>query len=341
MQLFSIRVVLSGMAKASERLMLSFEKPVADLEKRIEEIRSLAEDNELEATEQIQQLESRAAELRQEIFRRLTPAERLRVARHPRRPNTLDYIQTICDDWFELHGDRHGQDDPALVGGLAKLGGYPVVIMGHQKGRDTKDNVTRNFGMPSPAGYRKALRLIQHAHRFGLPILTLIDTPGAYPGIEAEAQGQAEAIAVNLRELFQVEVPVICTVIGEGGSGGALAIGIGDRILMFEHAVYSVISPEGCAAILWKDASKADRAAEALKITARDLMNLGIVDDVLPEPIGGAHRNALEAAETLKVALLRHLDELMTLSGRQLREQRYQKFRQMGVFAEAPLSTAS
>ena len=323
------------MAKTSDRMLLSFEKPVADLEQRIEEIRNLAEDNELEASEQIQQLERRAAELRKEIFLRLTPAERLKVARHPRRPSTLDYIQTICDDWFELHGDRHGCDDPAMVVGLARLEGRPVVILGHQKGRDTKDNVKRNFGMPNPAGYRKALRLIQHANRFRLPILTLIDTPGAYPGIEAEECGQGEAIAVNLRELFQVEVPIICTVIGEGGSGGALAIGIGDRVLMFEHAVYSVISPEGCAAILWKDAAKASRAAEALKITARDLRSMGIIDEILPEPIGGAHRSALVAAETLKKAWIRNLNELSALSGRQLREQRYHKFRQMGVFAEA------
>ncbi|WP_017325875.1 acetyl-CoA carboxylase carboxyltransferase subunit alpha [Synechococcus sp. PCC 7336] len=329
------------MTKSSDRLLLSFEKPVADLEQRIEEIRALAEDNELEASEQIQQLEHRAAELRKEIFLRLSPAQRLQVARHPRRPSTLDYIQTICDDWFELHGDRHGCDDPALVVGLARLAERPVVVMGHQKGRDTKDNVLRNFGMPNPGGYRKALRLIQHADRFSLPILTLIDTPGAYPGIEAEQTGQGEAIAVNLRELFQVEVPVICTVIGEGGSGGALAIGVGNRILMFEHSVYSVISPEGCAAILWKDASKAGRAAQALKITARDLEGLGVIDEILPEPIGGAHRAPLEAAETLKQAWIRHLNELSALSGRQLREQRYHKFRQMGVFVEPPLASGN
>ena len=323
------------MAKASERILLNFEKPVADLEQRIEEIRSLADENELEASDQIQQLEKRAAELRKEIFLRLTPAQRLQVARHPRRPSTLDYIQTICDDWFEMHGDRHGCDDRALVVGLARLDSRPVVVMGHQKGRDTKDNVLRNFGMPNPTGYRKALRLIRHANRFRLPILTLIDTPGAYPGIEAEERGQGEAIAVNLRELFQVEVPVICTIIGEGGSGGALAIGVGNRVLMFEHSVYSVISPEGCAAILWKDASKAPRAAEALKITAKDLLGMGIIDEILPEPIGGAHRAPLDAADALKRALIRHLDELSAMSGRELREDRYQKFRQMGVFLES------
>ncbi|MEM9569013.1 MAG: acetyl-CoA carboxylase carboxyltransferase subunit alpha [Cyanobacteria bacterium P01_E01_bin.34] len=323
------------MAKASDRMLLSFEKPVADLERRIEEIRSLADENELEASDQIRQLEQRAAELRKEIFLRLTPSQRLQVARHPRRPSTLDYIQTICDDWFEMHGDRHGCDDRALVVGLGRLEQRPVVLLGHQKGRDTKDNVLRNFGMPNPAGYRKALRLIRHANRFRLPILTLIDTPGAYPGIEAEECGQGEAIAVNLRELFEVEVPVICTIIGEGGSGGALAIGVGNRVLMFEHSVYSVISPEGCAAILWKDASKASRAAEALKITAKDLLGMGIIDEILPEPIGGAHKSPLTAAEALKKAWSRHLNELTSLSGRELREERYQKFRKMGVFIES------
>ena len=292
------------MAKASDRMLLSFEKPVADLEQRIEEIRSLADENELEASDQIRQLEQRAAELRKEIFLRLTPAQRLQVARHPRRPSTLDYIQTICDDWFEMHGDRHGSDDRALVVGLARLENRPVVVMGHQKGRDTKDNVLRNFGMPNPAGYRKALRLIRHANRFRLPILTLIDTPGAYPGIEAEECGQGEAIAVNLRELFEVEVPVICTIIGEGGSGGALAIGVGNRVLMFEHSVYSVISPEGCAAILWKDASKASRAAEALKITAKDLLGMGIIDEILPEPIGGGTSVAVDGGRCLEESVV-------------------------------------
>ncbi|MFQ3585902.1 MAG: acetyl-CoA carboxylase carboxyltransferase subunit alpha, partial [Cyanobacteriota bacterium] len=262
------------MTKSTDRMLLDFEQPVAALEQRIEEIRALAEDNEIEASEQIRQLEAKAEELRREIFRQLTPVERLQVARHPRRPSTLDYVQTICDDWFELHGDRHGQDDPAIVGGLAKLEDQPVVIVGHQKGRDTKDNIHRNFGMPNPAGYRKALRLMEHAHRFGLPLLTFIDTPGAYPGVKAEEEGQGEAIAANLQALFRFEIPIICTIIGEGGSGGALAIGVGDRILMFEHAVYSVISPEGCAAILWKDAKKAPQAAAALRITAQDLLQL-------------------------------------------------------------------
>ncbi len=322
------------MTKPADRLLLEFEQPVAALEQRIQEIRALAEENDIDASEQIRQLEAKAEELRREIFSQLTPVERLQVARHPRRPTTLDYVQTICDDWFELHGDRHGQDDPAIVGGLAKLGDQPVMIIGHQKGRDTKDNIHRNFGMPNPAGYRKALRLMEHAHRFGLPLLTFIDTPGAYPGVKAEAEGQGEAIATNLQTLFRLEIPIICTVIGEGGSGGALAIGIGDRILMFEHAVYSVISPEGCAAILWKDAKKAPQAAAALRITAQDLLQLEVIDEILPEPVGGAHRAPLEAAQTLKAALLRHLKELSSLSGRKLREERYQKFRRMGAFLE-------
>ncbi len=325
------------MTKPSPRLLLDFEKPVADLEKRIEEIRSLAESNQIDAAEQIQQLETKAAELRREIFRHLTRAQRLQVARHPSRPSTLDYIQAMCDSWFELHGDRHGEDDPALVGGLAKLEGISVLVIGHQKGRDTRDNIARRFGMPNPSGYRKALRLMDHAHRFGLPILTFIDTPGAYPGMEAEEQGQGEAIAVNLQEMFRFEVPIISTVIGEGGSGGALAIGVADRLLMLEHAVYSVISPEGCAAILWKDAKKAAaQAADALKITAQDLLEMGIIDQIIPEPLGGAHQDPLETARSLKQALLHTLQELSGLSRRQLREARYEKFRRMGSFLEHP-----
>jgi acetyl-CoA carboxylase carboxyl transferase subunit alpha len=320
--------------KSADRLLLDFEKPLADLEQRIEEIRSLAENNQIEASEEIQQLEARAIELRQEIFSQLTPVQRLQVARHPRRPSTLDYIQMICDGWFELHGDRHGHEDLALVGGMAKLEDIPVMVIGHQKGRDTKDNIARNFGMPSPSGYRKALRLMNHADRFGLPILTFIDTPGAYPGVAAEEQGQGEAIAVNLQTMFRLEVPIIATVIGEGGSGGALAIGVADRLLMLEHAVYSVISPEGCAAILWKDAKKAHQAATSLRITAQDLKELGIIDAIVPEPIGGAHRLPLEAATQLKAIIYQSLQELLSFSKQDLKELRYQKFRRMGVFLE-------
>lgn len=319
-------------------LLLDFEKPLAELDARIAQIRELAEENEVDVSDQILQLEARAVQLRQEIFGSLTPAQRLQVARHPRRPSTLDYVQAITDEWIELHGDRStGTDDPALVGGIARLEGRPVVILGHQKGRDTKDNIARNFGMASPGGYRKAMRLMDHADRFGMPILTFIDTPGANPNAEAERLGQGEAIAYNLREMFRLRVPIICTVIGEGGSGGALGIGVGDRLFMFEHSVYTVASPEACAAILWKDATKASQAAEALKITAVDLKNLGILDRILPEPIGAAHSNPLEAAATLKQAILENLEELSYLTPQQRRERRYQKFRQFGMFAEVPV----
>ncbi|HEY9896090.1 MAG TPA: acetyl-CoA carboxylase carboxyltransferase subunit alpha, partial [Candidatus Sericytochromatia bacterium] len=244
-------------------ILLDFEKPLADLEARIFQIRELAEENDVDVSDEIRQLEARAVQLRQEIFSGLSPTQRLQVARHPRRPSTLDYIQAISDEWMELHGDRGGFDDPALVGGVARLAGRPVVMLGQQKGRDTKDNITRNFGMASPGGYRKAIRLMEHADRFGMPIVTFIDTPAAWPGLDAEAFGQGEAIAYNLREMFRFDVPIICTVIGEGGSGGALGIGVGDRLLMFEHSVYSVAPPEACAAILWRDASKANQAADA------------------------------------------------------------------------------
>ncbi len=314
--------------------LLDFEKPLTELETRISQVRQLAEDNGVDVSDEIRKLEMRAVQLRQEIFSSLTPTQRLQMARHPRRPSTLDYIQAISDEWMELHGDRRGFDDPAIVGGVARLAGQPVVMIGHQKGRDTKDNVARNFGMASPGGYRKALRLMDHADRFGMPILTLIDTPAADPRLQAEEFGQGEAIASNLREMFRLEVPIICTVIGEGGSGGALGIGVGDRLLMFEHAIYSVAPPEACAAILWKDAQQAPQAAEALKITATDLRDFGIVDQILPEPIGGAHADPVQATEILKAALLVNLEQLARMSGQQRRELRYQKFRSMGIFDE-------
>lgn len=317
-------------------ILLDFEKPLVELEERISQIRALAEDNEVDVSAQLKQLEARADQLRQEIFASLTPAQRLQVARHPRRPSTLDYIQSISDEWLELHGDRaSGKDDSALVAGIARFEGRPVVMLGHQKGRDTKDNVARNFGMASPGGYRKALRLMRHANQFAMPIFTFIDTPGAYPGFEAEEMGQGEAIAYNLREMFSLDVPIICTVIGEGGSGGALGIGVGDRLMMFEHSVYTVASPEACAAILWKDAGRASEAAEALKITALDLKNLGILDIMLPEPLGGAHADPLKATEILKSGLREALEELLILTPEQRRELRYQKFRKIGVFAES------
>lgn len=315
-------------------LLLDFEKPLSELEARINQIRELASENHVDVSDQLRQLEARAVQLRQEIFSSLSPSQRLQLARHPRRPSTLDYIQAMSDEWLELHGDRGGYDDPALVGGVARLNGRPVVMLGHQKGRDTKDNVARNFGMAAPGGYRKAMRLMEHANRFGMPIITFIDTPGAWAGVEAEKLGQGEAIAYNLREMFRLDVPILCTVIGEGGSGGALGIGVGDRLLMFEHAVYTVATPEACAAILWKDAGKAPQAAAALKITSWDLKELGILDIILPEPVGGAHADPLAAAAILKEALLKNLGELDQLTSSQRRELRYQKFRNIGVFTE-------
>jgi acetyl-CoA carboxylase carboxyl transferase subunit alpha len=322
------------MTTANRIFLLDFEKPLYELETRINQIRELAQENNVDVSDQIRQLEARAVQLRQEIFSSLSPAQRLQLARHPRRPSTLDYIQAISDEWMELHGDRGGYDDPALVGGIGRLGGRPVVMLGHQKGRDTKDNVARNFGMASPGGYRKAMRLMEHANRFGMPILTFIDTPGAWAGVDAEKLGQGEAIAYNLREMFRLDVPIICTVIGEGGSGGALGIGVGDRILMLEQAVYTVATPEACAAILWKDAAKAPQAAAALRITAWDLKDLGILDQLVPEPLGSAHSDPLTAAATLKAALRQNLEDLSRLSPKERRELRYQKFRHIGVFTE-------
>ncbi|MGI8500798.1 MAG: acetyl-CoA carboxylase carboxyltransferase subunit alpha [Hassallia sp.] len=315
-------------------LLLDFEKPLAELANRIEQIRLLAEENGVDVKSEIRKLEARSMELREEIFSSLSPSQRLQVARHPRRPSTLDYIQAISDEWMELHGDRCGSDDPALVGGVGRLSGMPVVMLGHQKGRDTKDNIARNFGMATPGGYRKAMRLMDHANRFGMPILCFIDTPGALPTVIAERQGAGEAIAYNLREMFCLDVPIICTVIGEGGSGGALGIGVGDRLMMFEHSVYTVITPEACAAILWKDASKAPQAAAVLKMTSHDLKGLGIIDQILPEPIGGAHSDPLKAVNTLKQALLDNLEELYRLTPAERRQLRYEKFRKIGVFTE-------
>jgi acetyl-CoA carboxylase carboxyl transferase subunit alpha len=322
------------MTTENRTFLLDFEKPLFELETRINQIRELAEENNVDVSDQIRQLEVRAVQLRQEIFSSLSPAQRLQLARHPRRPSTLDYIQAISDEWMELHGDRGGSDDPALVGGVGRLGGRPVVMLGHQKGRDTKDNIARNFGQASPGGYRKAMRLMEHADRFGMPILTFIDTPGAWAGVKAEELGQGEAIAYNLREMFRLEVPIICTVIGEGGSGGALGIGVGDRLLMFEHSVYTVATPEACAAILWRDSGQAPQAASALKITAWDLKSLGIIDQILPEPSGGAHSDPLGAASILKDILLQNLEDLTQLTSQQRRELRYQKFRNIGVFTE-------
>ncbi len=317
------------------RYLLDFEKPLVELEKQIEQIRELARDSEVDVSQQLLQLETLATRRREEIFRSLTPAQKIQVARHPQRPSTLDFIQMFCDDWIELHGDRNGGDDMALIGGLGSVNNQPVLLLGHQKGRDTKENVVRNFGMAKPGGYRKALRLMQHADRFSLPILTFIDTPGAYAGLSAEEQGQGEAIARNLREMFGFKVPIIATIIGEGGSGGALGIGVADRLLMFEHSVYTVASPEACASILWRDAAKASEAATALKITGKDLLELGVIDEVLSEPAGGNNWAPIEAGNTLKGAIERHLNELLGLKKEELLEQRYSKFRVLGKFIES------
>ena len=319
----------------ARRFLLEFEKPLVELENQIDQIRELARDSEVDVSQQLLQLETLAARRRDEIFNALTPAQKIQVARHPQRPSTLDYIQMFCDDWVELHGDRNGTDDQALIGGLARIGEKSVLIIGQQKGRDTKENVARNFGMAKPGGYRKALRLMDHADRFNLPIISFIDTPGAYAGLIAEEQGQGEAIAVNLREMFRLKVPIIATVIGEGGSGGALGIGVADRLLMFEHSVYTVASPEACASILWRDAGKAPEAASALKITGPDLMKLGIVDEVLNEPSGGNNWAPLQAGDTLKNALEKHLSELLSLPPDELRGNRYSKFRKMGKYLES------
>jgi len=313
---------------------LDFEKPVLELEQKIQELREQASAQGLDARDELEDLERKADELRREVYAGLTPIQRVQLARHPRRPYALDYIEACFTDWTELHGDRHFADDPAVLGGMAFFEGAPVMVIGQQKGRDTKENLLRRFGMPNPEGYRKALRLMQTAERFHVPIVTLVDTPGAYPGLGAEERGQAEAIAVNLREMARLRTPIVTVVIGEGGSGGALAIAVADRVLMFENSVYSVISPEGCASILWRDGKKSALAADALKLTASDLERLRVVDGVLPEPLGGAHRDPAAAAATLIEALRGHLGSLSGVSGEALVEARLQKYRAMGVFHE-------
>jgi acetyl-CoA carboxylase carboxyl transferase subunit alpha len=313
---------------------LDFEKPIAELERQIEELRRLATQRSLDVRRELAPLEEKLVELRLEIYRTLTPYQRVQVARHRRRPYALDYINTVLTDFIELHGDRLYRDDPAIVAGTARFEGRSLVVIGQQKGRDTKENLRRNGGMAYPEGYRKALRLMKLAERFRLPVLTLIDTPGAYPGIGAEERGQAEAIARNLAEMATLRTPIVAVVIGEGGSGGALALGVADRVLMFENSVYSVISPEGCAAILWNDASQRERAAEALKLTAPDLLALELVDEIIPEPVGGNHADPDAAAANLTEALRRHLTELEKLPAEQLIERRAEKFLRMGKFEE-------
>jgi acetyl-CoA carboxylase carboxyl transferase subunit alpha len=311
---------------------LEFEKPLLELENRIAELR--ASEEPLEARDEIAKLEERLARQQQRVYAGLNAWQRAQIARHPKRPHTLDLVNLLLEDWVELHGDRVFGDDKAIVGGLATFDGEPVVLIGHQKGRDTRENIARNFGMPHPEGYRKALRLMQLAGKFGKPIITFIDTPGAYPGLGAEERGQAEAIARNLREMAGLPTPVICVVTGEGGSGGALAIGVGNRVLMLEYAIYSVISPEGCAAILWGDAAKAPEAAELMRVTAPDLLKLGVIDAIVPEPIGGAHRNWEATAASLRAALRDQLWQLKSKSEAELLEERHEKFRRIGIFEE-------
>ncbi len=313
---------------------LEFEKPLVALEQKIRELREYSTEK-VDFSGDIKKLEKKAEKLREEIFSNLTRWQRTQLARHVNRPFTLDFVKLIFSDWFEVHGDRNFRDDPAIVTGFARFDGQPCCVIGHQKGRDTKEKVYRNFGMPNPEGYRKALRIMQMAEQFGLPIFTFVDTPGAFPGIGAEERGQAEAIARNLREMAALSVPIITTVTGEGGSGGALGIAVGNRVLMMEYSVYAVISPEGCAAILWNDGTLGPQAAEALKLTANDILALGcVIDEVIPEPTGGAHNDHVEAAERVKKVLKKHFDQLKLLSPEELVEQRYQKFRAMTQILE-------
>ena len=313
---------------------LGFENDISELEDQIGRLRTMARQRGLEATSELKDLEEKLGQLRAEAYQNLTAVERVQFARHPQRPYTLDYIAGAFTDFIELHGDRLFRDDEAIIGGWARLEGRTLMVIGHQKGRDMKENLRRNFGMPHPEGYRKALRLMRLAEKFGAPIVTLIDTPGAYPGIGAEERGQGEAIAMNLREMARLAVPFVAVVIGEGGSGGALALGVADRVLMMENAVYSVITPEGCAAILWKTASAKDKAAEAMKMTAADLLALGVIDEIVPEPLGGAHVDRDQAVANLKTALLRNLDEVVTLAPMELLQQRWDKYERMGTWYE-------
>jgi acetyl-CoA carboxylase carboxyl transferase subunit alpha len=311
---------------------LEFEQPIAELEAKIEELRLVGDDNEINIQDEIQRLEVKSRSLTESIFSNLSPWQISQLSRHPQRPYTQDYVKRLFSDFMELHGDRAFADDHAIVGGVGRLDGRSVMIIGHQKGRDTKEKLHRNFGMPRPEGYRKALRLMHLAERFNLPVLTFIDTPGAYPGVGAEERGQSEAIARNLMEMARLRTPILCTVVGEGGSGGALAVGVGDRVLMLQYSTYSVISPEGCASILWKSAEKAPQAAEAMAITSERLKELGLIDRIIPEPLGGAHRDPDTLAHKLKAALIEGLDKLATMDMDSLLETRYQRLMSYGKF---------
>ena len=313
---------------------LDFEKPVAELEEKLQEWEQLSANSKFDTGEEIEALRKKIDQLKREIYGSLTSWQRVQLARHPNRPYTLDYIERLCTDFLEFHGDRRFADDAAIVGGFAKIDGKPVMVIGTQKGRNTKDNVLRNFGCPHPEGYRKALRLMQMAEMAKVPIVTFIDTPGAFPGVASEERHIGEAIAVNLREMFSLKVPVLCIVIGEGGSGGALAIGVGNKVMIMENAYYSVITPEGCAAILWKDRAYSAKAAEALRLTAKDLLELQLVDGVIPEPLGGAHKDYDGAAAEIKKVILSELSEMEKMSTEELVNQRYDRFRRIEFFME-------
>jgi len=314
--------------------VLDFEKPIVDIQNKIEELKQLSKNSGLDLESQIKSFEKQAEDKKKELYSTLKPSQKLQISRHPERPKFLDYVNLMCTDFIEFHGDREGMDDRAIIGGIAKLGDKPIMIIGIQKGKSTKENLEYNFGMPQPQGYRKALRLFKHANKFNMPIVTIIDTPGAYPGIKAEETGQGAAIAMNLREMSKLNVPIVSIITGEGCSGGALGLAVSDRVMMLEHAYYTVISPEGCASILWRDAAKYADAAEALKITSKDLLELGIIDEEIPEPLGGAHNDYNITASAMKTSIKNALEELSKLSPAELRSQRYDKFRKMGKFIE-------
>ncbi|MFB5267375.1 acetyl-CoA carboxylase carboxyltransferase subunit alpha [Paenibacillus enshidis] len=320
---------------------LPYEKPLVEMRQKIQELQQFGQEKGIDFTEEINRLEERYRKLEEEIYSNITAAQKMHLARHQQRPTSLDLIELVFTDFMELHGDRLFGDDLAVVGGLARLNGTPVTVIGQQRGKDTKDNIARFFGSPHPEGFRKALRLMQQADKFRRPIITFIDTKGAYPGNTAEERGQSEAIARNLREMAKLSVPVICVVIGEGGSGGALAMAVGNRVLMLEHAIYSAISPNGAASILWKDASKADQAAEAMKITAHDLLDMEVIEGIIPEPQGGAHRDYEQTAQAIQSALEVHLQQLSAMNAEELKEDRYRKFRKIGEFTFAQVQTSS
>jgi acetyl-CoA carboxylase carboxyl transferase subunit alpha len=315
-------------------MLLDFEKPIADLENKLEEMKRLAAENQIDVSTAVAELQERILKLKKETFQNLTRWQRVQLSRHADRPYTLDYIYGIADEFIELHGDRGVADDKAMIGGLAQIDGQPCMLIGHQKGRNTKERQFRNFGMPNPEGYRKALRLMQTAEKFDMPIVCFIDTPGAFPGIEAEERGQGEAIARNLKEMFRITVPIICIVIGEGASGGALGIAIGDKVMMLENTWYSVISPESCSSILWRSWDYKEQAADALKLTAQDMLKAGLIDEIIEEPLGGAHKNPKQIVRTVKEIILKNIVELQKIKPQTLKKNRIEKFSQMGVVAQ-------